>query len=475
MALYPTKSVLLNLDRAFLNSEETNLVMNSITCPFCRYFIMLFFIVGCSGDVDYDDIPHDDLITVPPEDELPQINLQTNGSAIVDEPKSIAQMSISEAGIETFNGYIGIEIRGTTSQRFPKKSYGFETRDSDNEDLDVSLLEFPEEEDWILYGPFADKSLMRNMLIYDLSRSMGRYASRTRFVEVSIDSFYRGVYIFMEKLKRDDNRIDINKLKDDENTGEDVTGGYILKIDRGSGTFPSSFRPNYASEGQRINFLYDDPDIDDITDEQMDYISNYMNDFETALASDEFRDTNDGYAAYIDVASFIDFFILTELSNNVDGYRLSTWLTKDKNDKLKMGPIWDFNLAFGNADYCGGGDTNVWAYKFNERCPDDTWVTPFWWDRLLEDPDFTSQLQSRWNSLRQDVLSISSINSQINSYDTLLSQAGAIENNFNKWDVLGLRVAPNNFVGDSHREEVEFLKSWIDDRFNWLDNAIRSL
>ena len=104
MALYQTKSVLLNSDRAFLNSEETNLVMNSITCPFCRYSIILFFIVGCSGDVDYDDIPHDDLITVPPEDELPQINLQTNGGAIVDEPTSIDQMSISEAGIETFNG-----------------------------------------------------------------------------------------------------------------------------------------------------------------------------------------------------------------------------------------------------------------------------------------------------------------------------------------------------------------------------------
>ncbi len=438
-------------------------------------FIVLFFIVGCDSSFEYDDIPHDDLVSVSPEDRLPQINLQTNGNAIVDEPKIIALMSVSEAEVETYNGNVGIEIRGSTSQRFPKKSYGFETRDSDDEDLDVTLLGFPEEEDWILHAPFVDKSLMRNMLIYDLSRGMGRYASRTRFVEVSIDGFYRGVYVFMEQLKRDNNRIDINNLKDDENSGEDLTGGYIIRLDRGNGTFPSSFPPKYASRGQTINFLFDDPDVDDITDEQRAYISNYMHDFETALASDEFTDASTGYAAYIDVPSFIDFFLLTELSNNVDGYRLSTWLTKDKNEKLNMGPIWDFNLAFGNADYCGAPNTNLWTYKFNERCTRDAWLTPFWWERLLEDPDFTSQLQDRWNFLRQDVLSLESVNSQIDSYSNLLNQAGAIENNFKKWDLLGLRVTPNNFVGDTHSEEVDFLKSWINDRFIWLDNAINNL
>lgn len=441
------------------------------------FFVWSFFIVGCSGsdNDNFADVPFDDLTSVPPEDRLPQINLQTRGNTIVDEPKTIASMSILDGGVEIYNGDIGIEIRGSTSQRFPKKSYGFETRDSENEDLDVSLLGMPEEEDWILYAPFIDKSLMRNILIYDLSRDMERYASRTRFVEVSINSFYRGVFVFMERLKRDDNRIDINNLKDDENSGEDLTGGYILKIDRGSDTFASNFPPNHASDGQRINFVFDDPDKDDITDEQQAYISSYMNDFETALASDEFTDSNAGYVAYIDVPSFIDFFILTELSNNVDGYRLSTWITKDKNEKLKMGPIWDFNLAFGNADYCGGGDTNVWAYQFNERCSDDDYQVPFWWERLLEDPNFTSQLQSRWNSLRQDVLLEESINDQIDSYNTLLSEAGAIENNFNKWPVLGVNVPPNNFVGNSHSEEVDFLKTWIDERLIWLDNAINEL
>ena len=204
-----------------------------------------------------------------------------------------------------------------------------------------------------------------------------------------------GVYVFMEKLKRDKERIDINKLKDDENSGEDLTGGYILKIDKGydeQNSFISAYGSSIGTESQEIRFIYTYPKADKITSEQKNYIATYINDFETALASDEFTDPVSGYAAYADMDSFVDFFILNELSNNVDGYRISTYMHKDKNEKLKMGPIWDFNLAFGNADYCSGGETNVWAYKFNERCPEDGLSVPFWWDRLLADPAFVSRL-----------------------------------------------------------------------------------
>ena len=140
-----------------------------------------------------------------------------------------------------------------------------------------------------------------------------------------------------------------------------------------------------------------------------------------------------------------------------------------------MGPIWDYNLAFGNADFCGGGDTDVWAFELNDRCPNQDYLVPFWWERLLEDANFVSQLQDRWGFLRLDVLSNESINEQIDSYTTLLNEAGAVENNFNKWDVLGQYVPPNNFIGDSHSEEIDYLKSWIDDRLVWLDSAINEL
>ena len=449
----------------------------------------IFFITGCSNDDNISPTIIEEEAGEPeiaPEDKLPLFSINTNGSTIVDEPKIDAEINITQADIVSFTGKIGIEIRGASSQMFPKKSYGFETRDENNEDLNVSVLDMPEEEDWILYAPYSDKSLIRNILIYDLSRDMGRYASRSQFVELNINNTFQGLYVFMEKLKRDSNRIDINKLKDDENTGEDLTGGYILKIDKTAGTnlgegyndqnsFTSLYGPPNATIGQEINFLYEEPDAEDITTEQKVYISNYMAQFEDVLASDDFTDPVLGYAAYIDVDSFLDFFLLNELSNNVDGYRLSTFMYKDKNEKLKIGPIWDFNLAFGNANYCSGGETNVWAYKFNERCSEDFWQVPFWWNRLLQDPEFVSRLKDRWNVLRGGVLSNGSIDSKVDGYVTTLTKAGSIESNFNTWSVLGTYIWPNNFIGSSHSDEIGYLKNWAEDRLSWLDGAINEL
>ncbi|WP_299677405.1 CotH kinase family protein [uncultured Dokdonia sp.] len=448
--------------------------------------LSLFVIVACNDDPDVTVGAEEEMIPeVAAEDRLPQFQIQTNGATIVDEPKIDAELVIIEAGVETHRGAIGIEIRGSSSQQFPKKSFGFETRDEANEDIDVSLLEFPEEEDWILYAPYSDKSLVRNHLIYELSNDMGRYASRSKLAEVYINGIYNGMYVFMEKLKRDDNRIDINKLKEDENTGEDLTGGYILKLDKADGfnetlytdtnSFPSQIDPPNATLGQQIHFLYDDPDYEDITPEQKDYISTYVTNFEMALSSDTFTDPDIGYAAYIDTDSFIDFFLLNELSNNVDGYRLSTWMTKDKNEKLKMGPIWDFNLAFGNADYCGGGATNVWAYRFNERCSNDTWQIPFWWERLLEDPAFVAQLQDRWTSLRTSTFSEDYILGKVNAYVSELESSGARQANFSTWQVIGSYVWPNNFVGASYESEVDYLENWINQRLSWLDTEIGNL
>lgn len=456
------------------------------------YLNILLVTFSCSNDsgepivrVEENEQPEE--VEIAPADRLPLISIDTRSNTIVDEPKVDAQMTIAEKGANVYSGAIGIEFRGASSQQlFPKKSFGLETRDENNEDLKVSLLGFPEEEDWILYGPFSDKTLMRNMLIYDLSRDIGKYASRSRFVEVDINTVYMGVYVFMEKLKRDSERIDISKLDDDENSGEDLTGGYILKIDKTAGTnlgegyngqnsFISNYGPPDAINGQSIHFLYEYPDAEDITNEQKAYITNYMKGFEDALVSENFTDPNIGYDQFIDSSSFIDFFILTELANNVDGYRLSTFLYKSKNEKLNMGPIWDFNIAFGNADYCSGGETDVWAYRFNERCPEDFWQVPFWWDRLLQDPIFVTNLRERWVALRGDALSESKILSRIDAYSSDLTKAGAIKSNFETWPFLGTYVWPNNFIGQTHADEIGYLKNWISKRLRWMDGAIEDL
>jgi hypothetical protein len=461
----------------------------ALVVRYLAFALLSLLFVNCSSD-DTPSTPEGEEETegaeIAPEDRLPLVAISTNGNVIVDEPKVDATFTVMEAGTVTYEGRMGIEFRGASSQGFPKKSFGFETRDAANEDLDVSVLGFSEEEDWILYAPYSDKALMRNVLIYDLSRDMNQYASRTKFVEVTINESYQGVYVFMEKLKRDSGRIDINNLKEDENSGDDLTGGYILKIDKTAGSnlgegynaqnsFVSEVSPTNANLGQEINFLYEEPDAEDITKEQKAYISDYVGQFETALASENFTNTETGYEAFIDVDSFIDFFILNELSNNVDGYRISTYMHKDKNEKLKMGPIWDFNLAFGNADYCDGGSTNVWAYQFNERCPNDFWLVPFWWERLLQDPVYVAKLQARWNDLRGSSLSNGAILSKIDSYTTLLNTSAASKNNFIRWPVLGMYVWPNNFVGNSYEEELGYMTNWIEDRLQWMDTEIEGL
>ena len=148
---------------------------------------------------------------------------------------------------------------------------------------------------------------------------------------------------------------------------------------------------------------------------------------------------------------------------------------KDKNSKLKMGPIWDFNLAFGNADYCNGGDSNVWAYKFNERCSGDYWQVPFWWERLLEDPVYVAMVKSRWNELRAGAFSEERILGKIDTYTNTLNKAGAIDQNFNAWKILGTYIWPNNYIGTTYAEENDYLKDWVKDRLSWLDTSINGL
>tara|TARA_B000000475_G_scaffold143982_1_gene115880 strand:+ start:1136 stop:2551 length:1416 start_codon:yes stop_codon:yes gene_type:complete len=405
---------------------------------------------------------------------------------IVDEPKVPAALTIRSLDSIFYEGIIGIEIRGESSQFFDKKSYGFETWDAQYNDIDVALIGFPEEEDWILYGPFSDKSLIRNKLIYELSNQMGRYATKTEFVELTINYEYKGLYIFMEKLKRDKNRINISKLENGDIDEESISGGYIIKIDKsdmedGSYSDYNSFQSKFDVFGNengdiRINFNYEYPKPGEIHANQKNYIKNYFYEFESSLASENFKDPNDGFRKYIDEDSFIDFFILNELSNNVDGYRLSTYLQKDRNEKLVIGPVWDFNLSFGNADYCGGERYDVWCFKFNERCLGDYWNVPFWWNRLVEDEKFVIKLKERWNQLRTNVLSDNNLMTLIEEqYSFLNNETDIINKNFNTWKIFGIYIWPNSFIGNNYYEEIDFLKNWIKNRTQWLDESINNL
>ena len=450
--------------------------MKSASRSLLKISFLLLVMSSCSKEVITDE-PSGEVVYQYPENSLPLVSIYTQNVAIPDEPKIRAILKITDRGEPLFEGPVGIETRGQSSQYFyPKKQYGFETRSTEDFelDVDVSLLGLPEEEDWILQAPYGDKSLMRNVLTYSLSEDMGRYASRTRFVNLNLNDQNDGIYVLMERLKRDVNRININELRDVENEGSALTGGYILKIDKGTDITPTTaFASNYiSSEDSRIHFLYETPEPEFITLTQKEYIQNYIHDFEAALMSENFTDDLIGYKAFIDLASFVDFFILTELGNNVDGYRLSTWLTKDRDEKLKMGPVWDFNLAYGNANYCAGERYDVWAYRLSERCPGDFYPVPFWWKRLLEDPSFKSAVRDRYTALRSGVLSDGAIASKIESYRELLDSSNNAGYNFTRWPILGEWVWPNFFAGQTYNEEVDYLKDWVLNRTAWLDEQI---
>ena len=420
--------------------------------------------------------------------DLPIIVINTNGAEIVDEPKINASMGIIANGAGTrnnltdpfndFEGSIGIEIRGSTSQRYPKKQYSVEVRDPVGEDSAVSLLGMPEESDWVLYAPYSDKSLMRNILAYQLGRDLGHYAPRTKLCEVMLNGEYQGVYVLIEKIKRDKNRVDIAKLKEEDISGDDITGGYIIKTDKGDmrpeAQWFSTYPPPYRDSAQQVPFRYVYPDEDDITPEQRAYIQQYIKDFEDALAGDNFTDLEEGYAKYIDVNSFIDLFIVNEVSKDIDAYRLSTFMYKQKitdGGKLMMGPLWDYNFAFGNVDYCVDSGPEGLALDFSRLCPGEVWLAPFWWERLLEDSAYSEQLAIRWAELRKSQLSTEQVMGRIDSVATLLNQE-AQQRNFSRWPILGEYVWPNAFVGQTYQEEIDYLKDWTTRRLAWLDTAL---
>lgn len=420
---------------------------------------------------------------------LPILTIETvDGEEIPDEPKIDAHLGIIWNGdgatnnandpFNDYDGRIGIELRGSSSQAlFPKKGFAFETRQADGSNNNVSIVGLPEENDWVLHGPYSDKTLMRNALAYELAGWVMDYAPRWRFCEVILNGQYWGVYLLTEKIKRDKNRVDISKLTPDETNGDDVTGGYILKFDKSDGANNGSFASEYPSFPGRLNqtfFQYHYPKPSDLVEEQKTYIRNYIGEVEDVLYSDNYADTINGYRKYFDMEAFYEFIFIQEIARNVDGYRLSSFFSKEKESlggKIKMGPVWDFNLGFSNVNYCTGPSNMGWALDFNSICPGDSWVIHFWWDRMWEDPIFQKEIGKYWVALRQNEFSTERIFNLIDSMELLLEEPA--KRNFQQWPVLGQYVWPNDFIGGSFEAEVQYLREWMTGRLAWLDGQFQ--
>ena len=408
---------------------------------------------------------------------LPVIKINTFEKEIPDEPRIKAYMEVSnpypsgkkklkKSGIE-YSGMINIELRGSTSQSFKKKSYTIETIDSGRNNLNVQLFNLPKENDWVLYGPYIDKTMIRNVLAYDLFGKMGHYSPGTKFCELILNNEYKGIYILTEKIKRDKNRVNISKLTKNDDSGINLTGGYILSIDKNHKGYSwlSSFSKHRTIGKIYYNCYY--PRLEDLNEVQIQYIKSFIFRFEDHLYKNS--DLNLLYDSIIDIHSFIDYFIINELAKNVDAYRLSTYLYKDRTDidkRLKMGPVWDFNLSFGLPDYLKGYYLEGWIYQENEN------IIPFWWKNLLDDQTFRKALKKRWFELRDGVLSNHSI---MNAIDSVSNETeGVADRNYHKYDILGKETLFCYFTGVNYVDELNYLKFWLNERLKWMDENITS-
>lgn len=358
-----------------------------------------------------------------------------------------------------YNGRFNIEIRGSSSQALDKKGYGLTTLMADNvSNNNVSLLGMPSENDWILNGLAFDPSLIRDYLAYSISRQMGNYASRAQYCEVVINGDYKGLYLLQEKIKADSNRVNVLKITPTDLTGENLTGGYITKADKTTGGDPVAWTTiPYA--GNNVDYIHDLPKPEDVTTQQDTYIHSQFTNLQTTVTANNSSLLN-GYPTVIDIPSFLDFMLSNELMANVDGYELSTYFHKDRNGKLRAGPIWDFNLTLGN-------DLFIWGY---DRSKIDTWQfsngdnegSKFWTD-LFANTTYKCYLSKRFHDVIQSgqPMNATVLNTFIDTTIALISEAAVRENT--RWNTV-----PNLAL------EVASMKTFIANRITWMTNQLGS-
>jgi len=400
---------------------------------------------------------------------LPIVLINTPGNTtIVDNPRIIASMKIidrgngernfltdqDKPGFLNYNGKIEIELRGSSTQTRPKKQYGFSTLKDDNKtNNNVSLLGMPSENDWILNGMVFDPSLMRDYLSYNLSWMIGQYASRTAYCELVINGTYKGLYLLQEKIKADDNRVDITGISKSDNTLPNLSGGYIIKADKTTGGDPIAWTM-YSTFGASVGFIHEEPEPGEITKTQSDYIKTQFQLFETAAFNGLNSDLGE-ISSYIDIPSFIDYMLICELASNADSYMFSTFFHKDRNGKLRAGPVWDFDLTYGNDIFIWGYDrskTNVWQFSNGNNEG-----SRFWRD-LFRNELYRCYMAKRWNELTKpgQPLNISNIEYFIDQAKDKISEAASRDNAL--W----------SSVGD-HQGQINKIKTFLRSRIDWMN------
>jgi hypothetical protein len=481
---------------------------------------------------------------------MPTLIISTEGRAIpADVPPGGARAKGSVVVIDTVNGHSSVqgnsdvhelaefEIFGQTSASFAKRPIRMEIQDSIGNDLDKEVLGMPADSDWRLRNPYNDKTLMNDFLGFTLWERMGHYSVRRKLVEVFIDQGggrlaypgdYYGVMVLVETIKVNKDRVDIPRISPYSTNLTATNGGFIFKRDKvstGDLDFTSPGGGGFAGIPLKLhepkpkdlrypwfittNSSFPGAGFTPSGTNQLTYLRNFLGTMERALYTNTWT-TQTGanhYTNYLDPIAFADQFLHVEFTKQIDGYRLSDYFNKGRDGRIGPGPVWDWNLAFGNADYAEGGQTNTWYY---ER----TGETDHPWARRLVtgttgsggnsgDPEFLQLIADRWAIFRTNVLNGTNLNAEIDQLAASLNEAAA-RDLYGKYraNLIGRYtwpnpdggVATNGSIGSLEGRDVDFvrptnymgmietvapstitgsiigqMKKWVLGRYLWID------
>jgi len=390
---------------------------------------------------------------------LPQIYIHTDGGAPVTDKENYVSGSIKVVDSlciysedKVFESTMKIRGRGNTTWGMPKKPYKIKF------DEKKSVLGIPKDKEWVLLANYDDKSLLRNITAMEISRRLGfSWTPEMISVEMWFNDQYQGVYVFTEHKKVSKNRVNIEPASAEENEGEGLTGGYYLEFDNEDISEPCWL----SSDRYEVTLMYHEPEYP--TAEQQEWFKNYLNSFENtlyALGHDDRGPKN--YEDYIDVNSFVNYYLLEELVKNPDAnFRKSTFLTKERGKKMEIYHVWDFDISLGNCNYWGDG----------LRPEDFVLKGCVWYNRLFDkDPQWVSAVKKRWNEKYDDLMGVLDY---IDEQAALLGEAQ--ERNFDRWPILGQYVWPNAVWYDTYEEEVDYLKDFYLRRMIWMNSALNNL
>lgn len=387
---------------------------------------------------------------VPTTIDLPIVTITTTGGVpIVSKDVYVTgHLSINPNGANLAPAYEGdMQIRGRGHSSWDisnKKPYKIKLNSK------ASLFGFPSDKEWVLLANFSDKTLLRNMVAMELSRRFQLpFTPHSTPVEVFLNGNYRGTYLLMESIKIAANRVNIPSMAATDTTGVPLTGGYLLEVDeRRDGT--TLFETTH-----QLPVTVHDPDP--AAPEQLVYISDYFEQVEATLDSDNFADPAEGYAKYLDSDTFLNWYLANEINSNVDAaFFSSCWMYKQRSDKLYMGPAWDFDLAFGNVDYADSQFPIGWYVRQGP-----------WLNRMFQDPVFAQKAKDRWNALKPG--QIDTIFTYIDQQAEVLNRAQ--QNNFQRWPIMNEYVWPVPAIPGTYQGEVDQLKGWLTQRITWMDTA----